>query len=174
MLYSTCFYIIAKYPHLGASPDGITVCNCHGKGLLEIKYPHKYRNSLKACKMIKIFHSLRCKFSYPYFYDFFIWTPLVNTNIPNALLVRVQRDADFIWGMVKKLNDYFFIILLPEIVTRRNVCLNNKQKNYCICKRSCFKPIIAYDRPNCEVEWYYYTRVEVTRASESSWVCPPC
>ena len=43
MLYSTCFYIIAKYPHLGASPDGITVSDCHGKGLLEIKYPHKYR-----------------------------------------------------------------------------------------------------------------------------------
>ena len=30
---------------MGASSDGITVCNCHGKGLLEIKWPHKYRNN---------------------------------------------------------------------------------------------------------------------------------
>ena len=32
----------------GASPDGIIVCDCHGKGLLEIKCPHKYRNGLRS------------------------------------------------------------------------------------------------------------------------------
>ena len=48
---------------------------------------------------------------------------LVNTNVANALLVRVQRDADSMSEMNKKLNDYLFAILLPEIVTRRNdVC----------------------------------------------------
>ena len=58
---------------------------------------------------------------------------LVNTNVANALSVRVQRDADFMSEMNKKLNDYLFAILLPEIVTRRNdVSLDNKQKNCCI------------------------------------------
>ena len=107
--------------------------------------------------------------------DFFIWTPLVNTNVANALLVRVQRDADFISEMIKELNDYFFNILLPEIVTRRNdVCLDNKQENYCICNRPCFEPMIVCDRPNCEVEWYHYACVKVTRAPIDSWICPPC
>ena len=27
-----------------ASPGGIIVCDCHGKGILEVKCPHKYRN----------------------------------------------------------------------------------------------------------------------------------
>ena len=48
MIYSTGLHINAKYPHLGASPDGIIVCDCHGKGLLKIKHSHKYRNGLKG------------------------------------------------------------------------------------------------------------------------------
>ena len=48
MVYSTGLHINVKYPHLGASPDGIIVCDCHGKGLLEIKCPHKYRNGLEG------------------------------------------------------------------------------------------------------------------------------
>ena len=32
---------------MGAFPDGIIVCDCCGKGLLEIKCPHKYRNGLE-------------------------------------------------------------------------------------------------------------------------------
>ena len=45
---------------------------------------------------------------------FLIWTPLVNTNVANTLLVGVQRDADFISEMIKRLNESFFSILLPE------------------------------------------------------------
>ena len=100
---------------------------------------------------------LRCKVNYSYyiwiFVIFFIWAPLLNINVANTLLVRVQRDADFISEMIKELKGCFFTILLPEIVTRRNY---NKQKNYCICNRPCFKPMIACDRPNCKVDWYHY------------------
>ena len=46
MAYSTDLHINVKYPHLGASPDGIILCYCHGKGLLEIKCQQKYRNGL--------------------------------------------------------------------------------------------------------------------------------
>ena len=92
----------------------------------------------------------------------------------NTLLVCVHRDADLILEMIKKLNDYFSTILLAEIVTRRNdVCLDNKQKNYRICNRPCFEPMIACDRPDCKVEWCHAC-VKVTRAPKGSWICPPC
>ena len=48
MVYVTILHINAKYPYLGASADSIIVCDCHGKGLLEIKCPHIYRNGLKG------------------------------------------------------------------------------------------------------------------------------
>ena len=36
--------ISPKFPFLGASPDGVVNCECHGCGLLEIKCSYKYRN----------------------------------------------------------------------------------------------------------------------------------
>ena len=157
-----------------------------------IKCPHKYRNVLEGWQDDKNFpldKSGQIKKDHRYyaqvqgqllildmnFCDFFIWTPLWNTNVANTLLVRVDHDADFISEMNKKLKDYFFTIVLPEIVTRRNdVCLDNKQKNYCICNRPCFEPRIACDRPNCKVEWYHYACVKVTRAPKGLWICQPC
>lgn len=37
-------YINNKFPHLGASPDGITSCKCCGNGVVEIKCPYSSRN----------------------------------------------------------------------------------------------------------------------------------
>ena len=37
MFYPTGLHINAEYPHVGASPDGIIVCDCHGKDPLEKK-----------------------------------------------------------------------------------------------------------------------------------------
>ena len=37
-------HVNPRFPHLGASPDGMINCKCCGKGLIEIKCPYKYRN----------------------------------------------------------------------------------------------------------------------------------
>ena len=34
---TTGLHINHMFPYLGASPDGVTYCVCHGKGLLKIK-----------------------------------------------------------------------------------------------------------------------------------------
>ena len=36
-----------EFPYPGASPDGLIQCDSHGKGVLQIKYPHNYRYELK-------------------------------------------------------------------------------------------------------------------------------
>ena len=36
---ATGLHIKPEYPHLGASPDGLTSCSCCGDGILEIKCP---------------------------------------------------------------------------------------------------------------------------------------
>ena len=65
--------------------------------------------------------------------------------------------------------------LLPVILTTKNdVCLDNKLKNYCICNRICFEPIIACDRPNYKVAWYHYACVKVTGSQKGSWIFLPC
>ena len=36
--------INTQYPHLGASPDGVTMCECCGKGVVELKCPYSARD----------------------------------------------------------------------------------------------------------------------------------
>ena len=55
MIYSVGLHINTKCPPLGASPDGIIVCDCHGKGLLERKCPQKYHNGLEGWQEDKNF-----------------------------------------------------------------------------------------------------------------------
>ena len=40
----TGLIINTNYPHLGASPDGMTQCKYCGSGLVEIKYPFSAKN----------------------------------------------------------------------------------------------------------------------------------
>ena len=38
------FVIQREYPEIGASPDGVTWCDCHGEGILEVKFPYILRD----------------------------------------------------------------------------------------------------------------------------------
>ena len=60
---------------------------------------------------------------------------------------------------------YFLKLLQEEMIC---VLIINK-KNYCICNRPCFEPMIACDRPNCKVEWYHYAFVKVIRGPKGSY-----
>ena len=40
------FVINPEHPHLGASPDAISYCSCHGTGCVEISVPTKHETPL--------------------------------------------------------------------------------------------------------------------------------
>ena len=74
-----------------------------------------------------------------------------------------------------KLQNYFFKVLLPEVVTCKNdICADNKQKYYCICRRPCFEPMIACDAKPCDIEWYHYACANIKIALKGSWFCENC
>ena len=43
------FFINSEWPFIGASPDGIVECSCHGKGTFEIKCPYCHRGEDIVC-----------------------------------------------------------------------------------------------------------------------------
>ena len=64
---------------------------------------------------------------------------------------------------------------LPEVVSKTSdLSSDNKQKHYCICQRPCFEPMIACDKLDCEIEWYHYACISITRAPKGSWISPKC
>ena len=89
--------INSKFHYLGASPDGITNCDCHGKGLLETKCPFNFKTGLKnynKSKNCPILHNNIMDTKHEYYFqaqlqmlvtetnhcDFFVWTERKKTG----------------------------------------------------------------------------------------------
>eukprot|EP00112_Aurelia_sp_Birch-Aquarium-sp1_P018060 Seg4256.2 transcript_id=Seg4256.2/GoldUCD/mRNA.D3Y31 product="hypothetical protein" protein_id=Seg4256.2/GoldUCD/D3Y31 len=71
-IYQSGLVIDADFPCLGASPDGIVTCSCHGTGVLEIKCPYKYKDGLIGWSNAKDFpidETLLVKQNHMYYYQ---------------------------------------------------------------------------------------------------------
>ena len=125
LVYSTGFYINAKYPHLGASTGDMIICDCRGKGLLEIKCPHKYHNGLKVWKDVKIFHLMNqikkdCVYHAQVqgqllildinFCESFIWKAWVNIIVANTLCVFITNWKSTAYATGHALSQYLPVI----------------------------------------------------------------
>ena len=127
---SSGLVVNCRYPHLGASPDGLVNCDCcFGEGILEIKYPFSGRE----CNPAEL-HKLKNYFlneygllrSHKYFTqvqgqlavcgkqycDFVVWTP------QGILVERIVEDTNFTEGLFRKLTKFYVDYMLPEIMTR--------------------------------------------------------
>ena len=122
-------------PYLGATPDGIVSCDCCGVGLLEIKCPFKYKNSILSDIDDRQFYlekdqtgELKLKSSHDYYAqvqaqlsicdkpycDFVCWT---TTSIH---VERIQANLEFMKSIYPKLRQFFSNYLLPELLTNSN------------------------------------------------------
>ena len=174
----------ADLPHLGASPDGVLSCSCHGKTLLEIKYPHKYRNGLPGWNSdpgFPVFSDGCMDEGHPYYcqlqhqmlvigfekHYFYIWT---KAKTDDFILITVQKDNDFL----KKLTTIWSSIWSCHTTWNgflKKWCGEHwKWKIDCICKRPSFLPMIACDGTNCKIEWFHYACVK----TKKNWYCEEC
>ena len=103
---STGLHVNPKYPHLGASPDGLTSCTCCGDGILEIKCPYSLRDSIPTnapCLTSSMDGEYKLSTTHEYYYqvhgqlgitgrpfcDFVCWTP------QDIHVERILYDPDF-------------------------------------------------------------------------------
>lgn len=118
----------SAYPYLGASPDGLTHCNCCGEGLLEIKCPYSIRKALQ--QMHLIFFLLRTTTAIVYlkhtitsikfkvrwvlpidcFVTFVCWTT------KGLHIERILFNATFFDEMETKLRDFFLVVIFPRVL----------------------------------------------------------
>lgn len=45
-MYRIGLIVLPYYPFVGASPDAMIYCDCHGTRCVELKCPFKYKNSI--------------------------------------------------------------------------------------------------------------------------------
>lgn len=81
-----------KWPHLGASPDGVVLCDCCGEGLCEVKVQAQINIAEVA------------------YSDFIVWTESgIHTE-------RVTADTVFWDNTVIKATSFFKKGILPELL----------------------------------------------------------
>lgn len=129
-LENSGFVINPLFPYIGASPDGLSSCECCGKGCIEVKCPYKHRSSLiaDACEDpgFCLSHEqgkFTLKKSHPYysqvqtqmlvtglhFCDFVVWTTI------DCVVVRVEEDKVAFPEYVRKAESFFHMVVLPEL-----------------------------------------------------------
>ena len=187
-----------KYPHLGASPDGVVSCVCCGSGLLEIKCPYKHREEhpLEVVDPDFCLHrsddEVVLKRNHDYFIqvqgqmavceeeysDFVCWTT-------KGLHVERIEYSPSIFVQIKPSLDLFFKnTVLPELLTHAlkdgNTDKEHQTDNqsddilYCLCRKGESGRMIACDNASCSVEWFHYKCVGITRKPKGKWYCPNC
>lgn len=131
------FIINTDHPHLGSSPDGLTVCQCCGEGLLEVKCPSsnkfKFKTPTECCEDKSFYckldenNNLSLKQNHKYYYqvqgqmgianrnhcDFVVWT------LKGFEVQRIEFDRKLWDKMVKKLNKFYLEAMMPEMYTSR-------------------------------------------------------
>uniref|UniRef100_A0A8C6PF74 YqaJ viral recombinase domain-containing protein n=1 Tax=Nothobranchius furzeri TaxID=105023 RepID=A0A8C6PF74_NOTFU len=127
------FCVNTNFPEVGASPDGLTTCDCCGKGCLEIKCPFKQRaasikEALAAqdkdfCLEVAA-NGLQLKQAHPYYCqvqtqifvkganhcDLVVWTQR------DLAVIRIFPAVDFWKPRLKQAQEFFVKVCLPELV----------------------------------------------------------
>ena len=114
------------YPHIGASPDGIVMCDCCGLGILEIKCPYICRDQSFADAIMndKTFSTDTLNTGHAYYYqvqaqiklsrasygDFVLWSP------HELLTLRIELNDNFIVQALDNASEFFKCRILPELV----------------------------------------------------------
>lgn len=129
-LSDTGLFIDHTDPFLGASPDGMVECSCCGKGVVEVKCPHRYSQDLPDDNdnnfyMVNQKGAWSLKRDHMYYYqvqlqlhvcddvryaDFVVWTK--NT----IAIERIHQDNEFLRNKVQSVRNFFIYGVLPEIV----------------------------------------------------------
>lgn len=131
-------WIHPDHPHIGASPDAISSCSCHGSGCVEIKCPFCARDAklseainygAKLCLKMPANNSdgaLTLCQNHPYWYqvqvqlsvtkyeyaDFVVWTK------QDIHIERINRDTEFFDTKLSKVNDLYVSAILPELLAK--------------------------------------------------------
>ena len=116
-------------PWLGVSPDGVTYCSCCEYGALEVKCPYSLRESgvVEAIKsdtfnvkqhdeeyILARNHKYYSQVEHEIYIldvDFVVWTP------KDFLVIRTEKDQDFINAIIEKCDSFWKEVILPKIMT---------------------------------------------------------
>lgn len=182
--------INTKWPHLGASPDGIIACECCGKGCLEVKCPFCAKglsiqdaSNVKGSCLIEINGSILLDHNHAYYYqvqaqifigemdycDFVVWTE------KDIYIERIYGDEDFWDDVTIKADKFHSTCILPELLGKwytrpvRAVVQEDESDGesgpWCYCQEDIEgSQLIGCDNEHCDIVWFHMTCLRIEKA----------
>ena len=195
-----CGLFVSENGYIGASPDRIATCSCHGKRIVEIKCPasmekmppgsfKKLRflseqdNTLSICKSHKYYSQVQCYMALTSttHTDFVVWSPQEIITIP------VLFDSDRWSCMLTKTNYFFQKFLAPALLRHKKIngrSILQKEHQCHICEGVLLDTdcILSNDDASIQCEckcecakWFHWKCVNYKDEShETEWFCQFC
>lgn len=131
------FVIHEDYPFMGASPDAIFLCDCHGVITVEVKCPFSARNRADMVDTLLQLkdsfitrneeHHIILKTKHKYFFQAFMQVHICKANFgyfyvwsPHQVLVFEIKRNDNYWEICKnKALSFFENVIFPELVAKK-------------------------------------------------------
>ena len=195
-------HIHPQYPNLGATPDAMVECECHGKGVVEVKCPYCHRDKTpsEAAMQDKRFclkgdsNNLHLDENHPYYYQVQAQMHLterrycdfvVYTNMSEGMHIeRIYPNMQFIEELIEKVTKFFVSGILPELVgnwfTRPQQAIVNDADDtedttlICYCRSSDKQQrLVECTIPTCTIKTFHLDCLKLKRV-RNPWKCPDC
>ena len=127
------FFIDIQHPFIGASPDGLVKCDCHGEGVLEIKCPWvlrycnilDYANDKSSC-LEHVDGKVKLKRNHSYFYQVQCqmkctnrtWCHFFVCTSKDTFLESITYGEDFMNNCISKAAICFEKVIFPELCSK--------------------------------------------------------
>jgi len=196
------FRISVQMPFIGASADSYVVCDCHGKGVVEVKCPFTERNSslaellsnidfvIDSSYAVRKDHRYSIQMQLQMYVCDVAYCDLVVWQVDSILIFRVYRDDQFTDSFLPQLRDAWVKHIVPELLTRRisspsvpsvqpvstsAVATSDVPYDYCICKKNIGGRMIGCDNSDCQYKWFHLECLKMKRVPRKScWICRCC
>ncbi len=103
----------------------------------------------------------------------------VYTNKDSAI-IHIEYDGVFVNSVMDKCVEFFFVNLLPEIVTGSlyNEVPSEEYPDdsvlFCNCNEPAYGKMIKCHADVCETVWFHYACVSIKRKPRKPWYCTDC
>lgn len=183
-------------PWIGASPDGVVSCDCHGTGVVEIKCPFNAKGcALRECvgnprfclTMTAEGMALKQDHSYNYqlqaqmciaevmYGDFIVWTP------QELFIQRIQFDLCFFDEAYLRVEEFIRTRVLPELLGKWvTVPRLSSSANLETAPEGCYcgnpvdnTDILSCTSEQCKRKHFHKSCMQLSRVPKS-WKCVEC
>lgn len=197
----TGLHISKTHPFIGASPDGLITCKCHGKGVLEVKCPLTAK-CVKLSDLVgkpdfcltgnvgtvhlkrdhAFYYQIQCQLMVTQlsYADFVVWSP------QEMFIERIMPDVNLQSTITEKSKTFFQSCILPEILgkwftralptspTTLPKDSDMSKRVVCVCRKPESATMISCQNKNCKIVKFHLPCVKLKILPKRKWFCCDC